>query len=65
MSRGKRLRKNENLIEEVAYDGKSMSLGRLVMDMMIGVVSRIKIIRIEDVIMLITFIWSCTKVFGS
>lgn len=65
MSRGKRLRKNENLIEEVAYDGKSMSLGRLVMDMMIGVVSRIKIIRIEDVIMLITFIWICTKVFGS
>lgn len=32
---------------------------------MMGVVSRMRIMRIEDVIMLITFIWSCTKVFGS
>lgn len=64
-SKGRRLRKNENLIDEVAYDGKSISLGKLVIDIMIGVVSKIKIIRIEDVIILITFIWSCTKVFGS
>lgn len=49
-SKGKRLRRNENLIDEVAYDGKSISFGRLVMEMMIGVVSKIKIMRIEDVI---------------
>lgn len=35
------------------------------MEMMIGVVSKMRIVRIEDVIMFITFIWSCTKVFGS
>ena len=64
-SKGKRLRRNENLIDEAAYDGKSISFGRLVMEMMIGVVSKIKIMRIEDVIIFITFIWSCTKVFGS
>lgn len=64
-SKGRRLRKNENLIDEVAYDGKSISLGKLVIDIMIGVVSKIKIMRIEDAIILITFIWSCTKVFGS
>lgn len=49
----------------MAYDGKSISFGRLVMEMMIGVVSKIKIMRIEDVIIFITFIWSCTKIFGS
>lgn len=49
----------------MAYDGKSISFVKLVMDMMIGVVSKIRIMRIEDVIILITFIWSCTKVFGS
>lgn len=32
---------------------------------MIGAVSKIRIMRIEDVIMFITFIWSCTKIFGS
>lgn len=64
-SKGKRLIKNENLIDEVAYDGKSISFVKLVMDIMIGVVSKIRIMRIEDVIILITFIWSCTKVFGS
>lgn len=35
-SKGKRLRRNENLIDEVAYDGKSISFGRLVMEMMNG-----------------------------
>lgn len=64
-SKGKRLIKNENLIDEVAYDGKSINFVKLVMDIMIGVVSKIRIMRIEDVIILITFIWSCTKVFGS
>lgn len=64
-SKGKRLIKNENLIDEVAYDGKSISFVKLVMDIMIGVASKIRIMRIEDVIILITFIWSCTKVFGS
>lgn len=49
----------------MAYDGKSISFVKLVMDIMIGVVSKIRITRIEDVIILITFIWSCTKVFGS
>lgn len=35
------------------------------MEIMIGDVSNNRIMRIEDVIMFITFIWSCTKVFGS
>lgn len=39
-SKGKRLRRNENLIDEVAYDGKSISFGRLVMEMMIGEIGR-------------------------
>lgn len=56
-SKGKRLRRNENLIDEVAYDGKSISFGRLVMEMMIGVVSKIKIMRIEDV-----YVW-CVCVY--
>lgn len=42
-----------------------MILGKLVIDMIIGVVSNNRIVRIEDVIMLITFIWNCTKIFGS
>lgn len=33
----------------------------LVSDIVIGNMSRKKISRIEDVIVLITFIWSCTK----
>lgn len=65
ISRGTRLRKNENLIDTVAYEGKLISLVRLVMDMRMGIVSRIRIVRIEDVGMLITLIWICTKVFGS
>lgn len=42
-----------------------MDLIKFVKVIMMGVISRIRIMRIEDVIMLITFIWSCTKVFGS
>lgn len=53
------------MIDEVAYDGKLINLMKLVIGIIIGVVSIIRIIRIEVVIMLITFIWSCTKVFGS
>lgn len=49
----------------VAYEGKLISLIKLVMEMKMGIISRIKIIRIEEVVMLITFIWICTKVFGS
>lgn len=33
----------------MAYDGKSISFVKLVMDIMIGVVSKIRIMRIEDV----------------
>lgn len=33
----------------------------LVSDIVIGNISRKKISRIEDVIVFITFIWSCTK----
>lgn len=49
----------------MAYEGKLISLVRLVMEMKMGVVSIMKIIRVEDVMILITFIWICTKVFGS
>lgn len=42
-----------------------MYLDRLVIDIRIGVRSVIKIDKIEDVMMFITFIWICTKIFGS
>lgn len=42
-----------------------MNLIKFVIGIIMGVVSKIRIIRIEVVIMLITFIWNCTKVFGS
>lgn len=38
---------------------------RLVIEISTGVRSIIKINRIEDDMMFITFIWICTKVFGS
>lgn len=64
-SKGSRLRKKEDLIDMVAYEGKSISLVKLVVEMRIGIMSSMKIMKIEDVVMFITFIWICTKVFGS
>lgn len=65
-SKGRRLRKNENLIDVVAYNGKLIRLIELVIEIRTGDRRIIKIVRMNDAIMLfITFIWSCTKIFGS
>lgn len=63
--RGRRLKKNDSLIDSVACDGKLMYLDRLVELIRIGDNRVKKIARIEDVMEFITFIWICTKVFGS
>lgn len=63
--RGKRLRKNESLIDSVAYIGKLICLDRLVEEIKIGDIRMRKIAIINDVMIFITFIWNCTKVFGS
>lgn len=63
--RGKRLRKNESLIDSVAYTGKLICLNRLVEEIKIGDIRMRKIAIINDVMIFITFIWNCTKVFGS
>lgn len=63
--RGKRLRKNESLIDSVAYIGKLICLNRLVEEIKIGDIRIRKIAIINDVMIFITFIWNCTKVFGS
>lgn len=63
--RGKRLRKNESLIDSVAYIGKLICLNRLVEEIKIGDIRMRKIAIINDVMIFITFIWNCTKVFGS
>lgn len=56
---------NENLIDIVVYRGKLMCLIKFDIEIKIGDNRIIKIRRIEDVKILITFIWICTKVFGS
>lgn len=56
---------NENLIDIVVYRGKLMYLIEFDIEIKIGDNRIIKIRRIEDVKILITFIWICTKVFGS
>lgn len=63
--RGKRLRKNESLIDNIAYIGKLICLDRLVEEIRIGDRRMRKIAIMNDVMVFITFIWSCTKVFGS
>lgn len=55
----------ENLIDVVVYNGKLMCLVKLDIEIKIGDKSRMKISKIEVVKILITFIWICTKVFGS
>lgn len=55
----------ENLIDVVVYNGKLMCLVKLNIEIKIGDKSRMKISKIEVVKILITFIWICTKVFGS
>lgn len=62
---GIRLRINEYLMDMVAYSGKLIRSVNFVMEIRMGVESRVRIIRIEEVIILFTFIWICTKVFGS
>lgn len=56
---------NENLIDIIAYVGKLICLIKLVVEIRIGERRIIKINRIEVESALITFIWVCTKVFGS
>lgn len=56
---------NEYLIDAITYSGKLMSLIRLVIEIITGESSMMKIIRIEDDMMFITFIWVCTKLFDS
>lgn len=63
-SRGRRLRINKNLIH-VVYKGTLIYLVRFVIEIKSGIISRIKIIIIEDETIFIIFIWSCIKVFGS
>ncbi|CRH44462.1 Uncharacterised protein [Chlamydia trachomatis] len=55
----------ENLIDVVVYSGKLMCLIRFDIEIRIGDSRRMKINKIEVVKILITFIWICTKVFGS
>ena len=62
---GIKLRINEYLMDIVAYNGKLIRSANFVIEIIMGVESRVRIIRIEDVIILFTFIWICTKVFGS
>lgn len=56
---------NENLIDVVAYSGKLICLIELVIEIRIGDKSIIRISKIEVEIVFITFIWICTKIFGS
>lgn len=65
INRGKRLIMKENLIDVVVYSGKLMCLIRFDIEIRIGDSRRMKINKIEVVKILITFIWICTKVFGS
>lgn len=65
INRGRRLMINENLIDVVAYSGKLICLIELVIEIRIGDKSIIRIRKIEVEIVFITFIWICTKIFGS
>lgn len=56
---------NENLIDRAAYVGKLIYLIKLVVEIRIGDKRIIKINKIEVERIFITFIWICTKVFGS
>ena len=57
--------RDRNLIDVVVYSGKLMCLIRFDIEIRIGDSRRMKINKIEVVKILITFIWICTKVFGS
>lgn len=59
--RGIRLMKNAHLMHDVTYLGKSMCFVILVNEMTTGNTRRATIRKIEAEMMLITFIWSCTK----
>ena len=58
---GSRLTIKDSLVDVVVYDGKLMCFVMFVRDSRMGVDRIIKVIKMEDVIMFITFIWSCTK----